>query len=278
MKDCAQSLIDITPFMTKKPKYKGFRDRHLFRYNIDDFRKSVRFMNYDFHNSIPVPDNHFAVPYSTDTVSCNHNGISYRQFAYLKKKDINLSMKKCPMYCNEFDAHLDLFASDVIPCIDPYKCATTDFSISKTFGTSYNNEITVTEESGEFSNVKNKHQIVLSYWHKEQENMQVVKDCNPGFLSKLLSFTYNKFHASRDRTNGMGINVYDGRIQGKAFIDTPHRHGRDCRDHEYYSQEWNPSFMPVISKMRRVLVTATSQITQMIDPLQIRLLNIASGF
>ena len=94
LKDCAQSLIDITPSRTKKPKYKGFRERHLFRYNIHEYRKSVRFMNYDFHNSIPIPDNHFAVPYSTDTVSCNHNRISYRQFAYLKKKDINLLMKK----------------------------------------------------------------------------------------------------------------------------------------------------------------------------------------
>ena len=36
LKDCAQSLIDITPSRTKKPKYKGFRERHLFRYNIHE--------------------------------------------------------------------------------------------------------------------------------------------------------------------------------------------------------------------------------------------------
>jgi len=63
------SLIGITPSSRKKRKNRGFRNRLMFRYNIDEFQKNVKFMNYDFHNSIPVPDGHFAVPYSSDIAS-----------------------------------------------------------------------------------------------------------------------------------------------------------------------------------------------------------------
>ena len=50
----------------------------------------------------------------------------------------------------------------------------------------------------------------MSYWHKDIEDMKVLKDMKTSFLVKLLLFTYKKFHASRSCTKGLGMNVYDG--------------------------------------------------------------------
>lgn len=71
--------------------------------------------------------------------------------------------------------------------------------------------------------------------------------------------------------------MYDGWVRGQSWSNSVYRCGRDCLQHEYYSQEWNQSFMPLISKMRNVLVTETTHFTTYIDELAIRLLDIATN-
>ena len=73
------------------------------------------------------------------------------------------------------------------------------------------------------------------------------------------------------------IIFYQGKVNGQAYKDTPHRCGHSCQEHEFYDQRWNQSLAPLVSKLRNTLVTATSQLGLQLDPLQKRLLDIGSG-
>ena len=92
--------------------------------------------------------------------------------------------------------------------------------------------------------------------------MSVCEQMDMNEFVKMFQFTYGKFHAARDQTDGEGLNVYDGKISGQAYGNTVHRCGRDCVQHQYYSQDWKQSFMPMISKVQNVLVSDTVTVTQ----------------
>ena len=126
-------------------------------------------------------------------------------------------------------------------------------------------------------NVKDNNHIVLSYWYKSPDSMNVFEQCQPHLVGKVLEYTFGTYHAPRDRTVGIGLNVYDGKAGRQAGGSTVHRHGKDCFMHEYYSQTWNHSLMPMVATWRNHMVTKTSQVTRFLNPLQLRLLDIGSG-
>ena len=106
--------------------------------------------------------------------------------------------------------------------------------------------------------------------------MKVCDKVDMGEYIQMFEHAYGSYHHGRKCTDGEGLNVYDGRVGGQCWGNTVHRCGRDCLQHEYYLQEWDQSFMPLIARIRNVLVTETTQVTRFIDELSIRLLDIAT--
>ena len=114
---------------------------------------------------------------------------------------------------SSFDQKLQSFPTVVVPSIDPNKCQTNDFCVTKSFGNNVDDaHPTVSTGRGEFCNLSDENQIVLSYWHKDLPSMSVLRQQKPAFVLELFGFQYHKFHSKRSCTAGLGLNVYDGKI------------------------------------------------------------------
>ena len=60
-------------------------------------------------------------------------------------------------------------------------------------------------------------------------------------------------------------------------MDTPHRCQTDALDHQYYSKDWDPTLLPLVTKHRNQLIDCATRITYFVDPMHRRLLDLATG-
>ena len=178
------------------------------------FRCKTHYTNFDFKTEFVFPDDHFAVPFASNLeTECDENGISHCKFACLNADDFKSIQIACPMHKSLFDKKLQSFCTVIVPCIDPNKCQHNDFCVTKSFNDHVEDaHPSISTESGEFCNLSDENQVVLSYWHKDLHDMKVLCEQNPPFVLELFGFQYQKYHSKRSCTYGLGLNVYDGKI------------------------------------------------------------------
>ena len=67
-----------------------------------------------------------------------------------------------------------------------------------------------------------------------------------------------------------------GKPNGSCYVTTPYRYKTEALDYNYYSQSWNFTGMPLLSKYVNILTTEALQQAGSIDPLQKRLLDVGT--
>ena len=67
-----------------------------------------------------------------------------------------------------------------------------------------------------------------------------------------------------------------GQPNGSCYVTTPYRYKTEALDYNYYSQSWNFTGMPLLSKYVNILTTEALQQSLFIDPLQKQLLDIGT--
>ena len=70
--------------------------------------------------------------------------------------------------------------------------------------------------------------------------------------------------------------IFKGQPNGSCYVTTPYRYKNDALDYNYYSQTWNYTGMPLLSKYVNILTTEALQQAGYIDPLHKHLLDIGT--
>ncbi len=278
----ATSTSDYTTQPRKKKKRssksRGQSRKGHMAYRLPQDRLLHEYTSFNFGTSIDTPTDTYAVPYTSLESKLDNDGLSTRRFAFLTTSDLNKLINHCnsnPTTTEHFNELIQHFPTFQIPVIDPLSSKTKDVAIVKSISSTTQHYPVVTYEKGEFSSINDSNVVVLSYWKKDE--MKVCSRIDMAEYIRAFRYTYSVFHASRDRTHGDGLNVYDGRVGGQGWGNTVHRCGRDCLQHEFYSKDWESSMMPFVSKMRNVMVHETTVVTKWIDYLALRLLDIGTS-
>ena len=185
-------------------------------------RKQTSYNNFQFNKTIHIPCGSFAIPYPNHHQLPDNNGVGTTTFAILTPDEAKEFIQSKPLPIDNFINKLNKFPSVAIPTIDPsqYK---DDIALSASICSSNNpsnSESNITnhdtyeliKEVGDFMNVEDDSRHILHYWRQSKDQMHVFKICCPELMVRILEYTFGRYHAPCDRTTGMGVNVYDGKV------------------------------------------------------------------
>ena len=269
------------PKIPKKPhpqEKKNKKDR-IMNYNIHPNRRTEKYVNYTIRKPIIIPSSTeklFSVPIVPIT-TCGYKSteaMDTLRFSFLTKSSLKSIIDECPMTQELFNSKLEQHNVVSIPCVDPDGLPSNVSFSRPTKHDPSRTDITKSNQTGEFCESSLKDEIILSYWMKSP--MKSFDQIDSSKLITILNYSFPDFHFGRNRTPGLGINIYNGHPSGQNFRNHPYRCGKESLSHQYYRQEWNVSLLPHVNSCLKILVTEAVQASQYIDPLNKRLLDIAT--
>ena len=248
------------------------------QYKTSHERRKERYTNYKINNNdvINIASKHtFSIPIVPIGQTLSSIPLCNIQYAFMNEDDVKYIISQCPMSHESFNKLLLKHVTRIVPTIDPRYTPHANFSVSRstTNDQSYPHMCS-SSEIGEFCEMSSADQVVLSYWKKDK--MECFKNIDSGKFVTLANFSFPNFHFGRSCSPGFGLNIYNGHPNGQCIRSHVYMHAKDALDHQYYRQEWKVSFLPFINSCLKILVTEAVQTAHYIDPLNKRLLDIAT--